>query len=233
MKAFYFAADNKKLRYGDEREIKVGQTHTIDCEPILCKAGLHASKRLIDALKYAPGHHLYVVELGGKIVHGDDKAVATERSYIAGFDAEKVLREFARKQALINIAKIRDYCSEEDYIFIVRWLKHGNPDDQGLAYSAAESAWSAAAESATESAARSAAESAAWSARSAAREATWSAAKGAARSASESVAREAAWLAAESVAESVADSAWSAAWSAVWSAAESAADKMLTEMVKT
>ena len=166
MRAYYFSESNKKLRYGDDRQIRKGRTHKVKGEPVMCEHGLHASKRALDALGYAPGSYLWVVEMAGKIVEGDDKVVATERAYIDGFEASDLLREFARKQALINIEKIYKYCSKKDYDLIVKYLETGDPNIQDAAESAARSAaWSAA-----ESAARSAARSAAWSAaRSAAR----------------------------------------------------------------
>jgi hypothetical protein len=181
MKAFYFAANDKKLRFGDNRKIRVGTTHKVDCNPILCESGLHASKRLIDALKYSPGHWLYLVELSGEIVEGGDKVAATERKYLARFNAEKLLREFARKQALINIDKVKPYCSDSEYLLILDWLTTGAEElrsasraaAKAATWSAAESAAKAAACSTSRSASRAAAEAAS---RSASMAATWSAA---------------------------------------------------------
>ena len=158
IKALYFASENKRLRYGDEREIVVGETHIVDCAPKCCKAGLHASKRAIDALGYAPGCMLYLVELSGDFDENSDKVAATHRKYLAEFDATELLREFSRRQALININKAEQYfSSEEDFNIVLDWLNTGNLD---LRESAESAAWSAA-ESAAESAARSAARSAA------------------------------------------------------------------------
>jgi hypothetical protein len=225
---FYFSATNRRLRYGDGRKIKIGGTHTVKGSVKLCEHDLHASKRIIDALQYAPGPILHLVTLGGEVVHGDDKSVATERTYVASFDATEILREFARRQALINIELIKPYCKAEEYELIVEYLKSGRENLRSAAWSAAESAaWSA--ESAAWSA-WSAAKSAAWSAESAA----WSAAESAAESAAwsaESAAWSAAGSAAKSAAESAAWSAESAAWSAE-SAARSAANKMLLQMIK-
>ena len=97
---YHFLPEDKKLRFGDNREVKLGQTITVDCEPELCYSGLHASKRLIDALDYAPGPILTKVTLGGTVIHGHDKSVATERTIIAIADVSYILREFARKCAL-------------------------------------------------------------------------------------------------------------------------------------
>ena len=163
MKAFYFAREDRKLRYNDNRSIIVGETHTVDCIPLVCKRGLHASTRLIDALLYAPGNILYHVELSGDLDKGNDKVAATKRTYLKEFDATELLREFARKQGLINIDKIKPYCSDKEYTLILDYLNTGNETIRKAAESAADSA----ARSAAWSAARSA-DSAARSARSAA-----------------------------------------------------------------
>ena len=123
MKAYYFSTIGKTLRYGDGRVIEEGITHSVEGTPVLCEHGLHASKRAIDALHYAPGSYLWIVELSGEIVEGDDKVVATERTYIKGFDATNILREFSRKVALINIEKIKPYCFVEDFDIIIRYLE--------------------------------------------------------------------------------------------------------------
>ena len=97
------------------------------------------------------------------------------------------LRSLACGFALINIEKIKPYCSDSDYQVVLGYLK--NPAAESAARSAAESAAGSAAESAAESAAGSAVRSAAWSAaRSAAESAAWSAAWSA--ESAESAARE-------------------------------------------
>jgi hypothetical protein len=164
---YYFCREDRKLRYGDNRPIVVGETLKVDCEPILCTQGLHASKRLIDALQYAPGSILCKVKLGGTVVHGEDKSAATERTVIAMADCTDILREFARRCALdvIHLWDAPDV--------VVEYLKTGNEDLRSAAGSAA---WSTAG---------SAAGSAAWSA-------AWSTATYAARSAATYAARSAA-----------------------------------------
>ena len=68
MLGWHFTDETECLRYGDGRKIKVGITHKVNCEPILCQAGLHTSKTVLDALQYAPGNILFRVRLSGKIV---------------------------------------------------------------------------------------------------------------------------------------------------------------------
>ena len=208
MKAFWFCKEDCKLGYNDGRSVRVGATHKVKGELELCANGLHASERLIDTLRHAPGPILYLVELSGEILRGEDKVCARKRKYVASFNAEHLLRRFARKQALIHIEKIKPYTDQYD--LIVSYLETGDESIRSAAESAARlAAWSAA-----RLAARLAARSAAWSA---------------AQSAAESAARLAAWSAVESAVESA---AWSAAWSAAQSAAESAANEMLTQMVR-
>ena len=166
MKAFWFCNKDRKLGYNDSRSVRTGATHTVTGELELCASGLHASERLIDTLKYAPGPILYLVELSGEILRGEDKVCARKRKYVASFNAEHLLRRFARKQALIHIEKIKPYTDQYD--LIVLYLETGDESIRSAAYLAAYlAAWSAAwsaAESAARLAARSAAESAAESA---------------------------------------------------------------------
>jgi len=191
MKAFYFNTEERKLRYGDNRRISVGTTHSVECTPKCCSQGLHASKRLFDALMYAPGSILYLVAVSGDVDENWDKISGKSRKYLAEFAAEDLLGEFARKQALINIEKIKPYCMDRDYGLILKWLTTGDTSvrsaARGAARGAARSAARGAAESAAWSAAWSAAESAAWSA---ARSAAESAARGAAESAARGAANE-------------------------------------------
>ena len=235
MRAFYFAPEDNRLRYGDGREIVVGETHTVDATPKCCEVGLHASKRVIDALKYAPSPNLYIVELGGEIDENDDKVSAQARRYIASIDTTAILRDFAKRQALINIKLIKPYA--KDYDVIMAFLE-GDESKREAAWAAAEAAWAAA-----RAAAGTAAEAAAWTAwpaaeaaGTAARTAAWAAAEAAwaaaraaewtaARSAARVAAAEAAARAAEGTAWPAAEAAARAAWTAwtAWPAAEAAA----------
>ena len=66
----------------------------------MCESGLHASLQPFDALQYAPGDKLHLVECGGTIQHQNDKLVCTERAIIVSMNAEPLLRSVARQQAL-------------------------------------------------------------------------------------------------------------------------------------
>lgn len=175
IKAFWFQPENKKLSYGDNRRARVGITHRVKGQPELCVWGLHASERPIDALQYANSDILYMVELSGEIDSSCDKISAQKRKYIKRIDATKILRVFARRCALINIEKINDYCEDDSYEWILRWLKTGDDKIKDAVYCAANSAANRAANRAAYCAAHSVAYSAAyWAANSAANRAAGS-----------------------------------------------------------
>lgn len=122
--AWHFLREDKKLGYKDGRFVRVG--HTFKCDPEsldMCRSGFHASKRIIDALKYSHGPVVCRVELSGKIINGDDKCVATERTVIAMADATNTLHEFAC------------WCAEE----ALRPVK--NPDPRSVAAIEAKRKW--------------------------------------------------------------------------------------------
>ena len=88
---------------------------------ILCEEGLHFSRQPFDALQYAPGPILCLVEIGGEIVEnkGDNKGICSRRRIIARMDATELLRYFARMQALSVIHLNEDLCNSEvvcDYL---------------------------------------------------------------------------------------------------------------------
>ena len=178
IKAWYFAPPDKKLRYGDNRKIVVGRTHKVKFpftdadglvweKPSCCHAGLHASIAPCDAMEYARSSLVYRVELSGAMDVASDKIAATERTYLWGYDAEPVLRRFARMCA-IDVIHLWDAPD-----VVVHYLKTGDESIRDAARAAARTdAWEAA---------RDAAMAAAWAA---------------ARTAARAVAREAAWAAA-------------------------------------
>jgi hypothetical protein len=144
----------------------------------MCDSGLHASRRAIDALRYAPGPLAHLVECDDIVDEEGDKFVCRRRKILVTVDAAAVLRAFARWCALSVIDK---WDAPEE---VVRYLRTGDDSLRSAAESAARSAWAA-------GAAARAAESAAVSARSAA----WSAAGAARRQHSAAAAKAAAWAA--------------------------------------
>ena len=174
----------------DGQPLEVGKTYTYRGDVEICMSGYHASRRLIDALRYAPGAQLSRVECWGDVQEQDDKLVARNRTVLWTLDATMILHEFACMVAEIALSKVvnPDPRSLAAIKAKRKWMK-GKIADKGLD-AARRRAWSAA-----ESAIGSAARSAAWSA-------TWSAARSVAESAAESAAWYAAWHAAGSAAGS-------------------------------
>jgi hypothetical protein len=100
MRAYHFTTDTLR----DGRPIPpIGKwlEYKGDIEP--CVRGLHASEHPFDALKYAPGYMLHLVELEGDLKsHGNpvDKWVGRRRKIISTINVEELLREYARWCAL-------------------------------------------------------------------------------------------------------------------------------------
>jgi hypothetical protein len=167
----------------------IGQWLEYDGPVVPCMSGLHMSEHPMDALKYAPGSMLHLVELEGDLrAHGEpsDKWAGRRRRILATVDAEPLLRQFARLCALrvIHLWPAPD--------IVRRYLETG---DESLREAARQAAWEAAWGAAWEAAwgaARQAAWEAAWGA---AWEAAWEAAWGAARQAAMDAAQAAAWAA--------------------------------------
>ena len=172
MKAYHFSRET--LRNGAPLPA-IGEWLEHKGPIIPCQSGLHASVHPLDALKYAPGSFLHLVELEGDLVeHEGDKWVGRRRKIVASIDATPLLREFSRWCALqvIHLWDAPDV--------VRQYLETG---DESIRQDASAATWCAprsASESAAESAAR-------FSARYAARHIAKSAAKYAARSAAFSV----------------------------------------------
>jgi len=138
MKAWHFVGET--LRNGDPIP-RDGEKLIFTGDPILCDKGLHAALQPFDALRYAPGNVLCLVEVGGIIIHGNDKLVVTERTIICRMDAEEALWFFARMQAL-SVAHLWDIPD-----VVLEYLMTGNEDIRASA-SASASAWESASASA-------------------------------------------------------------------------------------
>jgi hypothetical protein len=167
IRAYHFTGE--KLRDGSPLPAKgVWLKHKGAIE--LCKSGLHASTHPFDALKYAPGNMLHLVEVRGDIqYHDPDKVVARERRIIKSIDAEKLLRDFARWNArqVIHLWKnapkvVLDYLKTEDEsLMVTAWAEAIARAEEGYA------AWAAALAASNTDAiaeARGAAKFAAWAA---------------------------------------------------------------------
>ena len=163
VEAWHFLNVDRRFGYDDGNLAEPGYVYSVKGPVKLCSWGLHASKRAIDALEYAPGPIVGRVVLSGEIVHGDDKIVATHREYLWIADATETLRAFARWSAL----QVIDHWDAPDVVR--RYLESG---DESLRDAARAAAWDAA-----------------WRA---ARDAAWDAARDAARDAAGAAAGDAA-----------------------------------------
>ena len=103
MKAWHFVGD----RLRDGRPIPTDGVTLVHEGPVVpCKSGLHASYQPFDALQYAPGATLCLVECGGTILehgHPTDKIACSERTIIVRMDATPLLRWYACQQALKTV----------------------------------------------------------------------------------------------------------------------------------
>ena len=205
IKAYYFSNEDKTLRHGDGRKIRKGRTHKVRGRIKMCKYGLHGSVKCLDALCYAPGPIIWRVELNGDIIEGDDKIVASERTYIDWIDATDVLRKFTRMCALdvVHLWHAPDH--------VVKYLKTGDESLRDAAWAACE-------------AARAPAWTSAWTS---ARDAAWASAWNAAQASAWDAARDAAWDAAWASARDARDAARAAARAA----AREKQSRRLTRMV--
>jgi len=163
---------------GKERiKVFAGQMLRVEPPVKMCQHGLHASKKAIDALSYAPGATVCRVELSGEVLEDTAKVCAAERTVVWMADATRVLHEFACwcAEEALKRAKVTD---ERCWNAIKKkraWLD-GNATDEELAAAqaaagaATRTAARAAAWAATATATRAAARAVAWAARAAARE---------------------------------------------------------------
>jgi hypothetical protein len=166
MKAWHFAQEDMRLGFDDGRKIRNGRTLTYKGELKMCKSGLHASKRIIDALRYARGPMICRVELGGEILHDTDKSVASERTCLWYIDGTELLYRFARMCAL-DVIHLWDAPDGDKSIRIAAYSAAGFASWSASRAAARATAWSAAyhaARSATWATAYSAAGFASWSA---------------------------------------------------------------------
>ena len=135
----------------------------------MCKWGLHASLHPLDALQYAPGNTLCLVECADIVQQDPDKFVCRRRRIIARADATEALQYFARMQA----ASVVHLWDAPDVV--LDYLMTGSR--AAAAKAAAWDAVRAAAGDVARAAVRAAAWAAAWDvARDAARAAVWAAA---------------------------------------------------------
>lgn len=140
--AWHFLANNGRMR--DGTPVEVGRTYRGGRSLVLCKKGLHASVRALDALKYAPGSIVCLVECGGKIIHGSDKLVCSERRVLSMASVVRELNLFACDAA----ESVQSGDADPRSLAAIRakraWIE-GQISD-GALYDAIDAAWEAAEE---------------------------------------------------------------------------------------
>ena len=110
---------------------------------VMCKTGLHASRDPFDALQYAPGATLCLVECDDIVSEDKDKIVCRRRRIVRRIDATSLLWSFARQCAL-SVAHLWDMPA------VVReYLETGDEKKRAAARAAAgaaarDAAWAAA-----------------------------------------------------------------------------------------
>ena len=191
-----------------------GEWLSVEGPLVMCEHGLHWSRHPFDALQYAPGETLCLVEVDGDIQEQADKGVSRRRKILARFDATDLLWKQARKSALSVIhlwdapAIVREY------------LETGDETNRAAARAAA---WAAAMDTEMDTAMA--------AARAAARDTAWAAAMAAARAAARDAAdaADAAWDTAMAAARAA---AWDTASAAAMAAARDAAKQRFLEAVE-
>ncbi|WPZ33937.1 hypothetical protein T8K17_22190 [Thalassobaculum sp. OXR-137] len=111
-----------------------GERLTHDGPVSLCEGGLHASERVLDALKFAPGNIICRVECDDVAERQADKLVCGGRTILWRIDGEEVLRAFARKVAL-DVAEYWEMPAE-----VRKFLETGNDNLRVAARGAARQA---------------------------------------------------------------------------------------------
>jgi hypothetical protein len=232
----------------DGRPIPVVGEWLIHAGPVvMCESGLHASRKALHALDYAPGLIVHRVECEDVVAEDSTKLVCRRRRIAGTVDgpvAEQILRRFARQCALSVI----DKWDAPD--IVRRYLVTGDESIRAAARDAAgEAAWAAAGdaaraaawEAARDAAGDAAGEAARDAAGEAARDAAGEAARAAARDAARDAAGEAAWAAARAAARAAAwaaaraaarAAAWAAARAAAWDAYNEGLERMLLEAIR-
>ena len=135
MKAWHFLPKDRKLRWGSKEKVKLNEWYHHKGELKLCQSGFHASKSILDALRYSPGPIICRVEVGGKIIHDTDKVVAEKRRVLWWIDGDDLLWRYARRCAL-DVIHLWDAPEA-----VVKYLKTG---DESLRDAARAAAWDAA-----------------------------------------------------------------------------------------
>ncbi len=94
IEGWHFLTDEGRTGQGNLL-VYPGQVLRVEGEIVPCANGLHASRKALDALQYAPGATVQRVVVRGDIREEGDKFAGRERECLWTADASRVLHEFA------------------------------------------------------------------------------------------------------------------------------------------
>jgi len=92
---WHFLRDDRRLQFAPHQAVVVGETYTAEGPLELCENGMHASRRALDALVYAPGSTICRVRLDGELVSDRDKVCARSRTVLWLGDIAPLLHLFS------------------------------------------------------------------------------------------------------------------------------------------
>ena len=98
IRAYHFTGP--KLR--DGRPVPaIGEWLVYEGDLEICRSGLHASRASLDALRYAPGSLLHLVDCEGDVCEQPDKLICRCRRIVATVDASRIMRQFTSECAAL------------------------------------------------------------------------------------------------------------------------------------
>src|SRR3990167_2127229 len=158
IRAWHFLRDDMRSGSGAEPAWTEGEERTITGRLKLCDRGYHSSPTPWDALQYAPGSMLCLVEISEPVKRDKDKAVSRTRRLVRAINIERELRLFACDCAESAVEIVRTRGAKPDprslaAIATARRFANGGasveeldaaaPSAAEAARAAAEAAWAA------------------------------------------------------------------------------------------
>jgi hypothetical protein len=193
--AWHFVRADRKLGYNaSDLTVEPGYIYSQKPPLEMCRRGMHASRKALDALEYTPGPVICRVACWGSVAEDTDKLVCQHREVLAVADVSIELRRFAcwcvRNTPTRNGKTVWDLLTDErSRLAVIAAERYCDGKATAAEMAAArDAAWNSA-WNFTWNFTRDAAWAAAWTA---ARSATWAAARGAARAATWATTRAAA-----------------------------------------
>lgn len=137
-----------RLRYGDNREVKVGETIKVNPAHIeVCIFGLHASKRIEQAIEFTHASADYAlcrVKLGGRVIHQTaadpsnplaNKGVASERTVLAMWSRQEFCQVVRQALAPILLKAIKRHWKDAPEA-VTEYIANPTEEGQAAAYKA-------------------------------------------------------------------------------------------------